>query len=167
MNQVMDRVLQVVALTEHPNIHLVDIENLIGYGKFPASEVKRVRDLYRLASSLKSSDLVIIASGPQNKRSIYEGWSGAMYLWRRGQNGADFALVEFFDSLNDLSQYGRLFIGSGDKEFATVADAAVLAGLPTTVIARQGTLSYRLSMHSYIDLSLQTHSMINLSEGSN
>lgn len=166
MNQVMDKVLHAVAQIEHPNIHLVDIENLVGYGKFPASEVRRVRDLYRLATRLRDGDLVIIASGPQNKRAIYEGWSNAIYLWRRGSNGADFALVDFFATICDLTQYGQLFVASGDKELATVADAAVIAGLSTTVVARRRSRSNRLVMHKFIDLS--THTFMNIiTEGTN
>ena len=134
----------------------MDIENLVGYGKFPAGEVRRVRDLYRLATTLKIDDLVIIASGPQNKRAIYEGWSDAMYLWRRGENGADLALVDFFATLSDLSPYGHLFIGSGDKKLAEVANAALLAGLPATIVARRSSLSAQFAMHKFINLNSAT-----------
>ena len=153
MNQVMDKLLKSVAPSDHPNMHLIDIENLIGAGKFNQLDVQKVRDLYRLATGLNHRDFVVIAAGPQNKRAIYEGWKNATYVWRRGHDGAELALIDLFERLIDISIYERVFIGSGDGKLATIADTSVVRDKRTTIVVGKGQKSSSLAVHECVYLT--------------
>lgn len=147
-----DELLASVSTEECPQVHLIDIENLVCAGYFDVFAVRRIRHLYLTASGAGKSDLFLIASGPQNREAIYEGWPGAAYMWRKGQDGADILLQEVFANLEKPENFQRLFIGSGDGRLASVADTAVKAGLPVTVIAIKAHLSRLFRFHHTVEL---------------
>lgn len=149
MNQVMDFVLTTIAQTEQPTIHLVDIENLIGSGKFGFDQVREAFTSYMQCANLKPYDLVVIAAGPQNRTAIYEGWPGATYLWRKGQDGADSALLDLMLSVEDLKIFGEMCIASGDNMLADAADLARMAEIPVRVVSRPESRSWRLRPYSF------------------
>jgi hypothetical protein len=148
----LDDLLLAIEKPWRQQLHLIDIENLVGSGLFDRFTVQQVRRAYLAASRAENSDTFVIASGPQNRGALYEGWPGATYMWRKGPDGADILLTEVFASLNNPTTYERLFIGSGDHRLATVADEAVKLSLPVTVISAGNRLSHAFRFHHFIPL---------------
>jgi hypothetical protein len=134
-------------------LHLVDIENLAGTGLLTTEKVAATRRRYGRATGLCGLDLAVVAAGPHNANAVRSGWPGGIYLWRRGIDGADTALIDLFMSLNTPTAFTRLFIGSGDHVFAAVADGAVLSELAVTVVCRLESRSHALAIHHFVPLA--------------
>ncbi len=136
MNNKLDKLIAVGSAAKHPSIHFVDIENLCGCGKVTISQVIHARLKYEKAVQPASGDVICIASGPQNRKAIYEGWGKAVYLWRKGPDGADNALLETFLRLDNLGKYSHLILASGDGGLSPIASKAEALGVPVTVVVR-------------------------------
>jgi hypothetical protein len=152
MYKVMDPVLTAVAQVEHPQVHFVDIENLVGVGKLDAYSVRQARRQYEQAVKPKSTDIIVVAAGPQNRSAVYEGWDNAIYQWRKGKDGADLALLELFESLREPTSFAHVFVGSGDGGLSPVAEMSREQGIPVTVVARINSCSWKLKSFEVISL---------------
>jgi hypothetical protein len=150
-NETMDKLIATMAKIEHPQIHLVDIENLIGSGRFNTWQVRKAKHLYEKMVHPLASDIVIIAAGPQNKRAIYEGWGHALYCWRKGKDGADQALLSFFGHLEKPRTFSAVYLGSGDGGLAPIAHVTTQLGVPFTVVARGSNCSWKLKKFNVIN----------------
>lgn len=155
MNRVMDSALAVGTSTIHPNAHFVDLENLIGKGKFSVHDVRKVKLLYKKMTHFNSEDVIVIASGPQNKEAIYEGWHNAVYQWRKGKDGADYALLDLFHSLREPNKFSHIYVASGDGALAPVAEESSMLGIPTTVVTCEGERSWKLQQFPWLRLGLE------------
>lgn len=133
-------------------LHEIDIENLVGSGKPTRQQVQAAKESYSLAVQVMDRDLVVLAAGPQNREAVIEGWPGAVYLFKKGTDGADEALVDFFNQIEDKSIFTDLFVASGDNRFATVVDSASQVGIKTTVVLGAGKKSWKLKPDSSINL---------------
>lgn len=151
-NQLMDRMFETVAPTQHPRIHFVDIENLIGAGKFGVEQVIQVRNHYLDLTHAKETDLFVIGAGPHNSRAVYEGWGHATYTFRKGPDGADNALKAVFSSIEHPEQFTEVFLASGDGGLEPIAQATSDAGVPLTIVAKKNNCNTKLKQYQVIYL---------------
>ena len=153
MEQPLDRVIAAIAKSQKIRIHEIDIENLVGNGLVNVYDVRRIHDMYMSTVPVGGSDIVIVAAGPQNKQAVYEGWGNAVYQWRKGKDGADNALADFFFGISSLEKVSHLYLASGDGGLAPVASEAARQGLVTTIVTTNGVRSWKLNVFDSITLT--------------
>lgn len=151
MSRPVDNIVQLLG-NQPLRLHEIDIENLVGSGKPTAQQVEAVRNKYEFAVEVLERDLVVLAAGPHNREAVVKGWPGAVYLFKRGPDGADEALVNFFNQIEDKSIFTDLFVGSGDNSFASVIDSAAEKGIKTTVVLGSGKKSWKIKADNSINL---------------
>ena len=151
MTRPVDNIVQTLG-NQPARLHEIDIENLVGSGKPTSQEIEMIRRRYLSAIELQDDDLVVLAAGPHNREAVIEGWPGAIYLFKKGTDGADEALVTFFNQIEDKSIFTDLFVGSGDNLFASVIDSASEKGIKTTVVLGSGQKSWKIKADNSIDL---------------
>lgn len=151
MSRPVDNIVQLFG-NQPLRLHEIDIENLVGSGKPTKEQVQTVRRSYQSAVELIDRDLVVLAAGPQNREAVIEGWPGAIYLFKKGPDGADEALVSFFNQIEDKSIFSELYIASGDNMFASVIDSASSDGILTTVVLGSGRKSWKIRAQRSIKL---------------
>lgn len=140
-------------------LHEIDIENLVGNGKPTRKQVQAVKENYGLAVQGLENDLVILAAGPQNRIAVMQGWPGAIYMFRKGKDGADAALVDFFNQIEDKTIFTDLFVASGDNRFSTIIHSATQKGIKTTLVIGTGEKSSRLNADCTIRLVGEVHNV--------
>lgn len=129
-------------------LHLDDVENLMG-GPCAGPDALRVaREQYAATTPIHPGDHVIAACNPRLVHQAAATWFPSRWLVRRGQDGADLALLEAVDPADLADRYHRVVIGSGDHAFAPLAQAIRALGLPVWVVARAGSLSRDLARAS-------------------
>ena len=99
-------------------LHLVDIENLVGTPRPSSREVALVKSVYEGLGLCLDSDLVVVACNHGAAASVVEGWAGARYLLRSGENGADYALLDVLANESIEARFREVVIASGDGIFA-------------------------------------------------
>ncbi len=156
MERPIDQLLRAISGTANINLHLLDIENLAGTGKLSTSTVKRIQMEYLIRTECSPNDLYLIAAGPQNKMALFHGWhqGTTLYQFRKGKDGADFALVNLFSQIEHPEQFSRLFLASGDGELSAIASRAKDAGLSVTVVTGIGRKSRRLMDYKHLKLAI-------------
>ena len=132
-------------------IHLIDLENLFGSGRLSYDEVKKTRLTYLEEVGVQDGDLVIVAAGTRNRLAVFNGWPGALYKFREGQNGADIALAEFISETHLSGRFNRAFLGSGDGGLAPYAKLLQDVGVDIVVVSRPTATSYRLRCFEIIE----------------
>lgn len=151
MSRPVDNIVQLLG-NQPLRLHEIDIENLVGSGKPTTQQVEAVRKKYVSAVEVLERDLVVLAAGPQNRVAVIQGWPGAVYIFKKGTDGADEALVAFFNQIDDKSIFTDLFVGSGDNLFASVVDSASARGIRTTVVLGSGKKSWKIKADNSINL---------------
>ena len=137
---------------EQRKLFLVDIENLVGSGLVYEEEVSQARvDLFSLITP-KSKDCVFVAANPMNREAVYEGWPGALYNFKYGQDGADLQIIKFFAGIEDLSRYSEVILASGDAGLEPIARRAKEMGLKIQVVANRTSCSKQYSQYSVLNL---------------
>jgi hypothetical protein len=134
-------------------VHLVDIENLCGCGKPSKEQISEICANYYEEVGVQDDDLVVIASGTQNRWALYEGWPGAVHQFRPGENGADIALAQFICENQLEDNFVRAFLGSGDGGLAPYVEVLSNKGLDPIVVSRKAGLSYKLNKFEHIIVS--------------
>lgn len=135
-------------------VHLIDIENLCGYGIPTAADIRRVREIYEEEVGIQEEDLVLIAAGTQNRAAVRSAWPTASHVFRPGANGADIAIAQFICESDTLSRrYGRAFLCSGDGGLAPYASHLASEGLDIIVVSRPSALSRKLNSFDFIEIS--------------
>lgn len=152
MTRPVDKLVQLIGGKGPSRLHEIDIENMVGSGKPTKEAVQTFRHTYTAAVDFLKDDLIIIAAGPQNREAVFEGWPGAVYLFKKGTDGADEALVDFYHQIEDKSIFSDLFIASGDNKFASVVDSATQDGIRTTLVIGAGKKSWKLKAPRSINL---------------
>ena len=132
-------------------IHLIDLENLYGWGRLNFDAVKKVRSLYMDEVGVQEGDIVLVASAEGNRLAVFNGWPNALYKFRNGQNGADIALAEFMSESHLEKRFNRVFLGSGDGGLAPYLRLLQNSGLETVVVARSSSISNRLKAFERIE----------------
>jgi len=133
-------------------LFLVDIENLVGSGLVFEEEVSDAREKLFSLVTPKAKDCVFVAANPMNREAVYEGWPGALYNFRYGQDGADLQIIKFFAGIEDLSKYSEVILASGDAGLEPIARKARDLGLKIQVVANRQSCSKKYSEYSVLNL---------------
>jgi len=126
------------------SLHLVDIENLVGYRHLNVEAATATAKLYRTAAAHRPGDLTVVAASHHNGFAAKAAFPEATVRWRSGRDGADLALLDALHEFN-LDRFDRVVIGSGDGIFTDQAEACQHHGLSVSVVARLGSIAERLA----------------------
>jgi hypothetical protein len=158
MERPVDGLLSAISMPDCKKIHFVDAENLLGSGVFSPDDVRQLAGEYVIQTKSEPSDLFFIASGPQNKQALLEGWSwgNKFFQFRKGKDGADIALISLFSNIVDLGKYSEIYVGSGDGALLEIAKSALEKGVGVSIVTGKGTKSRSLESFPEINLSFET-----------
>lgn len=121
-------------------LHVLDIENLVGeeHALGDAETFQRVLADYTEASGMRDDDPVMVGCHPGLVFVAQEtlGQRGQIFA-RRGENGADLALLSAIDIPFIANRFHLVSLGSGDGIFAPVVCELVEVGVLVTVIGRR------------------------------
>jgi hypothetical protein len=154
MERPMDGLLRTIALPNTENIHFLDLENLLGTGLFHELDVQKIRTEYVSKVGANADDLFFIATGPQNRNSVVNGWSwgNAFFQFPKGKDGADLALVAVFEAIQEPEFFRNIYVGSGDFLLSKITQKATLRNIPVTVVTGKGAQSKFLKGYKTIQL---------------
>jgi hypothetical protein len=136
----------------HRKLFLVDIENLVGSGLIYEEEVSQARAALFSLVTPKNKDCVFVAANPMNREAVFEGWPGALYNFKYGQDGADLQIIKFFAGIEDLSKYSEVVLASGDAGLIPIARKAREMGMKIQVVANRTSCSKKYSEYSVLNL---------------
>jgi len=131
---------------------LVDVENLVGSGLVYEGDVSEARAKLFSLITPKAKDCVFVAANPINREAVYEGWPGALYNFRYGQDGADLQIIKFFAGIEDLSKYSEVILASGDAGLEPIARKAREMGLKIQIVANRKSCSKKYSEYPVLNL---------------
>jgi hypothetical protein len=123
-------------------LHVIDVENLLGSGRFHLQDVSSLFHAYCRNMPLAECDQVVVAASSwEGAAAVGFGWPGARLLWQTGRDGADECLLSVLREENVASRFSRVIIASGDHSFASVADELRSSGCAVSVLSRPEALS--------------------------
>lgn len=124
------------------SLHLVDPENLAGDAFAPRSDTLVALDRYSRVAGYAEGDLAYVAGNRWLlEEAVFELPFTARVRWASGIDGADLALLAEAPAEWVCRRFGRLVIGSGDHIFSGLAETALDAGVPVTVVGRAGSIA--------------------------
>lgn len=128
------------AATSRRELHVIDIENLIGGPVVSELDVARIRSAYdEIVVPAGTAHMVIGASHSVAIATAGFGWPTAgRRVFRHGTDGADVALLEVLNGENVADRFEKVVIASGDGIFAMTARRLVAAGCEVQVVGRSG-----------------------------
>lgn len=138
-----------IRLRRERELHLIDVENLLGTPYYTAAAVCALRTTYdRVSETGSAAQQVIGTSASSNLLTAALAWGGARPVFENGPDGADRALLAAGEYAPE-QRFGRIVIGSGDHVFATYAADLQRKGVEVTVVCRPESLSrvLRLAVH--------------------
>lgn len=152
MDRPVDKLLSAITLSNDVCLHFVDVENIAGSGLLTVEGVERLCKNYVAQSHAKSCDLFFVAAGPQNAMAVREGWKAGQtfYQFRKGKDGADLALVNFYQNIEHVEKYKGIFVASGDHSLEPIAEGSTRRGVPVTVVTGKGGLSRVFSGYAHL-----------------
>jgi hypothetical protein len=127
-------------------LHLVDIENLVGYPRPSLAQIRQALSLYTGCLALGPIDQVEVASSHLTLLNAALGWPHAHHRVRSGPDGADLALLDVLRHENVATRFTHVAIASGDHLFAEEAAHLATQGVCVTVVSRRRSLSPRLAL---------------------
>jgi hypothetical protein len=127
-------------------LHLVDVENLLGTPWFTSHAVADLRRVYDTVSAASNPAhyLVGTSAGP-NLVEAGLGWRQGQLVFSKGKDGAERAMLAEV-TFATASRYDRVVIGSGDRIFADLAAYLQSVGIVVSVVSRPRSLSKALSL---------------------
>lgn len=123
-------------------LHLIDIENLLGTPHFSAAQVAQFRDFYLAHNSVAENAHVVIATS--SEEGLLEAgiaWPESRKLFRHGHDGADLALLEVLTDEDAVNRFTKIVIASGDGIFADIADELYDEGIAIEIFSRADCVS--------------------------
>ena len=152
MYRPVDKLLTVISIEEGACIHLIDVENLVGAGLVTPEAVSHLCAKYLQRVSPSKSDLFLVAAGPQNANAAREGWRAGQtfFQFRKGKDGADTALVSFFNQIENLKMFKAVYVASGDHSFEPIAQVCISQGVPVTFVTGRGKMSRTLAIYRHL-----------------
>ncbi|QWC84561.1 NYN domain-containing protein [Nocardioidaceae bacterium] len=128
-------------------LHLVDVENLLGGAQVTEDAVRRLRvEFDQLVASPCSPDDVHQVVATSTWHTLAEaafGWEVARPVFQEGPDGADLALLDA-GGWRPEQRFSKVVIGSGDHIFAAYARRLRAAGVEVVVVSRPESLAYEL-----------------------
>ena len=131
-------------ITHGRTAHLIDVENLIGSGRFGASEALACRAAYDGLGLIRPGDHVIVACNPFSAIHVKESWAGVRLLTGHGENGADRALLAAIKHEGFHHRFDRIILGSGDGIFTDAVASFRRMVQEVLVVGRPGSIAHRL-----------------------
>lgn len=125
----------------------IDIENIVGGSDAGVDTFAAAwRVITRHALNIRPGDLVVVASGTHAAPRVMSALAGesVQLRWRSGIDGADLALIDFFDLPHEAGRWSQFVIASGDHLFAPLARQARELGMSTHQIIGRGRCSREL-----------------------
>ena len=133
------------------SLHVVDAANELGSGLFTEDDARHLHSAWLATVPVREHDLVMAATGPGTAAELGFGWGHGLLKIRPGQNGADFAIIEYLeDMLTRAASFDHLYLGTGDHEMVEVTKKWVAAGVPVTVVGRS-----RVIHHKYFKMPVE------------
>lgn len=127
-------------------LHLVDVENLLGTPYFTHRAVADLRRVYdKVSAAAAPAHYIIGTSAGPNLIEAGLGWGQGQLVFEKGKDGAERALLGEA-TIAKVSRYDRVVIGSGDGIFAGFAASLQAQGIEVRVISRRRYLSKSLSL---------------------
>jgi hypothetical protein len=127
-------------------LHLIDVENLVGTPWFTKHAVGNLRRVYDTVSSASNpAHYLVGTSAAPNLIEAGLGWAQGQLVFSRGKDGAERAMLAEM-TIATASRYNRVVIGSGDGIFADLAASLQSAGVAVCVVSRPRSLSNALSL---------------------
>jgi hypothetical protein len=141
-------------MTTGRTYHLIDLENHLGDTAWDEAAVGQVARNYQDLVHVGPDDLVFVAVGPQLAFAAKTAFPGAEVKVARGKDGADLALIyhEQVDWLAD--RFDHVVVASGDHIFAGLLASLRLAGVATTLVGREHSISRHSRCQADIVLTL-------------
>jgi hypothetical protein len=127
-------------------LHLVDVENLIGYARPTLTDATKCRDHYKKCARVRPSDFVVVACNHGAALEIGFGWRGSRLLLRSGEHGAELALLDVIAREGIHERFSEVVVGSGDGQFADTVAWLGSRGVEVTVVSNRHSLSRRLRL---------------------
>jgi hypothetical protein len=124
--------------------HLIDLENLVGSGRFGVSEATACRSAYDALGLIRPGDHVIVACNPFSAIHVRSPWQGARLLTGHGADGADLALLDAISHERFQHRYDRIVLGSGDGIFTEAVATFRRKVQDVVVVGRPGSIARRL-----------------------
>lgn len=133
--------------TENRQLHILDIENLLGDPRPSQTCVVDAIEHYMNVTHYGEGDLLVAACNHGAALAVGCALGGRhRLLLGSGPNGADYALLEVLMGEALPSRLSRVVIGSGDGIFAESAAQLSRLGTRVTVVSRTAALSARLNL---------------------
>lgn len=132
-------------------LHLIDIENQLGGGKYDQRSVEIYRDSYFAQVPQNELDQFFLASNPAMMSETAFGWSKSAAKFKGGKNGADDLIAEYLSDLDYVkNNFCHVFIASGDGRFVSIAKKLIEMGVKVTMVRGLGRLH-----QDYFDLDIE------------
>ena len=147
---------KMTALAKGRTMVLVDIENLIGTGRFGIADAAAVRDmLWREVDLPNDAQFTVATSAEQTMINAGLAWPGSRILSQDGADGADLCLTAVAAEERLAQRYSRVVIASGDGIFTATVEMLREQGVVVTVVGRAGCTAWSLrnAADSYVALS--------------
>ena len=142
------RVIDVAAQVR--NLHLVDLENLLGDPWATGPRVGWALEQYFEVAGWTRGDLVYVAANPH---LVKEFCFDPTVVWNvhaaRGSDGADLALLAHAARDFVVRRAGRMVVSSGDHIFANRARQVAASGVDVLVVARPESRSRELAVFPF------------------
>ncbi|MBK9696723.1 MAG: NYN domain-containing protein [Propionibacteriaceae bacterium] len=123
----------------------MDIENLIGAGRFAIADVVVLKRNYEALVGVGPHDIVVIGADVRSVLDVWLGWP-VRVLPGRGPDGADLLLLEELKQELARARFDDVVIGSGDHIFVELMAELAARGTTVTCVSRHGSLSRRSRM---------------------
>lgn len=132
-------------MTQGRTYHVIDLENHLGETARDGPAVAEFAANYRATMRPGARDLMLVAVGPKLLFEAKAAFPEACVKVAHGKDAADLTLIfgECVDFFAD--RVDRVVIASGDFLFAGLVASLRLAGVATTVVSRDGSLSRHLA----------------------
>ncbi len=102
-------------------LHLIDLENQLGGGKYPQQSVEIYQKLYEAHVPQAELDQFYVAANPGVKIQTSFGWTKSAPEYNPGKNGADLLIAEYLEDIDYVkNNFGKVFIASGDGAFIRI-----------------------------------------------
>lgn len=124
---------------------LVDIENLIGRGRFQIADAVAIKEmLWREVTLPRDAQFTVATSAEQTMITAGLAWPGSRMLFRTGADGADLCLAQVAAEERLAKRFARVVIASGDGIFTATATMLREQGVTVTVAGRRGGMAWSL-----------------------
>lgn len=123
---------------------LVDIENVVGGSTATVEQVALCLQLVHQQVQRRDHDVWVVACGTALLRTAMTVLPRTVRLGR-GLDGADHQLLEYLEPAGVVGRFASVVVVSGDGQaFAAPVAALRAVGVPTDVVARQGSIGHGL-----------------------